>query len=387
MQKSRSGPLYSPLGCGTAALMVLILGVILFFKGGTPFSPGPLTAAQSEGVILAGFSAHSEFEETCSQCHEPWRKVGADRCLTCHTNEAQERQENSGLHGNLPSDHCQDCHTDHKGRSAEITVFDLTNFDHDWSTGFSLAQHQVGYDGLPIDCSGCHLNEQYAANAIDCIECHKTADPVFIAEHQSFYGDDCRACHDGQDSMIAFDHQQVFPLEGAHAVIECRECHVAPVLSGTGDECRDCHEEPEIHKGKFGLECGRCHTSTAWIPAQLSQHTFPLDHGDQGKVECQVCHTQSYTIYTCYNCHAHEPSETRALHEREGIVEIENCIECHADGRTEETGQETARLMDPWHTISLRSAGWNQVHFEHLEFLSKPNQLSEFSSSTLRGER
>ncbi len=342
MQPRRASPLYSPIGCGAALALVLILSLILILRGGIPFSPGSLSAAESADQSLAGYRSHAEFEGDCNQCHEPWSGVVSERCEVCHTAEAEQRQSKSSLHGHLPVNApCQQCHTEHRGRPAVITIFDLSDFEHEMATGFSLVRHNNNYDGSPLQCENCHAQKQFNPLMINCFDCHADADPDFIAAHTDFFGAECTACHDGLDTMIGFDHATVFPLEGAHFVIECADCHLTPVLSGTPNECVDCHMEPEVHLGLFGQECVRCHTTLFWTPAELSQHTFPIDHGDQGKVDCQVCHLASYTEYTCYGCHAHEPAETREKHLEEGISENElvNCIECHATGLKEEENE------------------------------------------------
>lgn len=104
-------------------------------------------------------------------------------------------------------------------------------------------------------------------------------------------------------------------------------------------ECRACHEEPLVHAGLFGLNCARCHTLQTWKPAFLSRHVFLLDHGGQGQVACQTCHTQTYAAHTCYECHDHQPEQMREVHAREDIVAIENCVECHPTGRAGEAGE------------------------------------------------
>ena len=43
--------------------------------------------------------------------------------------------------------------------------------------------------------------------------------------------------------------------------------------------CIACHEEPEVHIGRFGINCARCHSSVAWVPAYLAKHNFAIDHG------------------------------------------------------------------------------------------------------------
>ncbi len=115
---------------------------------------------------------------------------------------------------------------------------------------------------------------------------------------------------------------------------------MAMLEQGQGDphECHNCHEEPDVHAGRFGLNCSRCHTLQAWAPALLTRHTFLLDHGDEGQVACQTCHIQTYSEYTCYECHDHQPEEMRDVHTQEGIYgdEVEDCARCHPTGQPDE---------------------------------------------------
>jgi hypothetical protein len=92
--------------------------------------------------------------------------------------------------------------------------------------------------------------------------------------------------------------------------------------------------------GLFGTDCIRCHTTAAWTPAQLTRHTFPLDHGDEGQIPCLTCHTETYADYTCYNCHEHERDETAEIHLDEGITEFEDCVACHPTGLEEEAERD-----------------------------------------------
>ena len=98
-------------------------------------------------------------------------------------------------------------------------------------------------------------------------------------------------------------------------------------------ECRACHEEPAVHASRFGLNCSRCHTLQAWKPALLTRHAFQLDHGGQGEISCQTCHTHTYSEHSCYECHDHKPAQMQEVHAQEGIVEFETCIECHPTGQ------------------------------------------------------
>lgn len=286
------------------------------------------------------FRSHAEFEQDCAQCHAPWRGITADRCQNCHTDVAEQRATGNGLHGKLAdTGRCQSCHTDHKGREAEITILALDSFDHERLTNFSLAHHDVNYDNSPLTCDQCHTQGFREIDVIDCATCHQTADAVFMAEHTDLFGADCLSCHDGRDTMADFDHAQIFVLDGAHLETTCQDCHANQLFQEPPRECAACHQEPEIHAGLFGLDCVRCHTTTAWTPAQLTEHTFPLDHGGQGTIACETCHEQTYTEYTCYNCHEHDPAQIREEHVEEDILDFENCTECHPTGQEAEENE------------------------------------------------
>jgi hypothetical protein len=141
--------------------------------------------------------------------------------------------------------------------------------------------------------------------------------------------------------MRNFDHQAVFPLDGGHMEIECQACHVAQLYQATPNACKDCHPEPEIHLGFFGLTCEYCHETNSWYPAQLTQHTFPIDHGDQGESECQTCHIASYGEYSCYACHEHSLEEVQDKHSDLNLLaaELSICTECHLDGQVHELNE------------------------------------------------
>jgi len=70
----------------------------------------------------------------------------------------------------------------------------------------------------------------------------------------------------------------------------------------------------------------------------MTDHNFPLDHGESGLVACEVCHTTRYTEYTCYGCHEHQPGEILEEHLDEGIsqAEMADCVACHPGGFKEE---------------------------------------------------
>jgi hypothetical protein len=296
-----------------------------------------LAAAEAaSSLVESEFASHAAFEADCERCHAPWRGIDRARCEECHQDVAQQRAGNPGIHRYfIQPERCTLCHTDHRGTDAALTTVSPEGFDHNL-TPFSLVQHEVEYDGTSLTCRSCHVSGGFTRATADCTTCHAAAEPGFIAEHSALFGRECPACHDGLDTMAAFEHESVFALDGAHAAVACSTCHQDQTFAGTPATCEGCHDEPAVHAGLFGLDCARCHTTTAWQPAELTRHTFPLDHGESGKLACQTCHEASYAVYTCYNCHEHNPAEIAEEHREEGILEFANCVECHPTGREDE---------------------------------------------------
>ncbi len=325
----------SPTGLLAALIVVVCVGLYTARNGGALFSPGPVTAASPRHAPLDGYDSHAEFESQCARCHRPWRGADPLRCVACHTGVRDQVATRSGLHGQLQNpEACTLCHTEHQGRDADITAAALADFPHQ-QVGFSLVHHRQRADDQPFTCADCHPAD-YSFDPAICDACHADMDAAFMNRHLADFGPDCLACHDGSGAMSDFDHSIVFVLDGAHASLECNACHIDHQFKGIGSDCVSCHAEPEVHRGQFGADCAACHTTQAWTPAQLLEHTFPLNHGSRTEVECKVCHPSNYVAYTCYGCHEHDPAQVQREHLEEGIRDFENCVECHPTGREEE---------------------------------------------------
>jgi len=281
----------------------------------------------------------------CQDCHTAASYGEVSKtCAGCHAEPA--------LHAGLFAPECESCHDTAAWQPANL---DGQPFDHA-KTAFSLVKHQLGYDGQPVNCASCHSQALKTVDTRACIDCHtghparqavaeKLANPAdFMRVHADTYGTDCMSCHDGADRMSGFKHETVFALDGKHTGLACEKCHANRNFQKTARACSDCHEEPKIHAGFFGLKCQLCHTSAAWLPALLTNHTFPINHGEGGEVECKVCHPGSYDQYTCYGCHEHQPGDMQKEHREVSMsagVTLEQCAVCHADGEEpEEDGKK-----------------------------------------------
>lgn len=284
--------------------------------------------AHNEKFLLAG----KHLQTACENCHNTGKFAGTPQeCVACHT----EPRQHAGLFGT----ECAACHTAEAWLPAH---WQQTPFEHAQTTGFSLARHMTQFNGEPFACQTCHTpdeTETAVIATISCVDCHQKGDPGFMAEHTAQFGLACADCHDGTGRMADFDHAQVFPLDGRHAAQTCTACHVDQVFKGTPTECVACHAEPPIHAGLFGTDCANCHTTDAWLPARLRQHSFPLDHGEQGQLACATCHTgQTYTEYTCTTCHEHNEAKIQEQHDELDISQTElfACATCHPTGTKDE---------------------------------------------------
>jgi hypothetical protein len=248
-------------------------------------------------------------------------------CADCHDEPV--------IHAGEFSANCEECHTTN---SWSPVNYQNRLFSHDTTTVFTLVKHEKDNGSQVITCVQCHPQGDQGQYDIQiCIQCHAQDPfkPDFMAKHQAQYGNRCMDCHDGVDRMINFNHNTVFVLDGRHAKAACEDCHKNQVFKDTPTACKDCHQEPDIHRGFFGLQCQYCHVTTAWSPAPLRMHIFPLDHGNEKQIACQTCHTGTYGEYTCSGCHEHDEQKSIAQHKDLNITNevLVECAACHPDGK------------------------------------------------------
>lgn len=331
----------SRLGCFTtsgimaAVLTALIIMGFAFASGGMVFSPGALNARA--GALLGGVNSHAEIAGQCNLCHAPFWGTAtmADRCVVCHTDLAAQWQDPSTLHGVLRQNNsnlaCRNCHPDHRGPNAPLTDMANVHFPHE-SLGYSLKAHLLKSDGSPFGCTDCHTQNYIPAfDEAVCETCHTQIDSIFTQTHMLAFGSDCLACHDGIDTYgRSFNHnKQTFKLIGKHAETICSGCHLnarrLADLQSAPQDCYSCHAKDDNHQGRFGTDCGACHTPAAWTPASFDHNlsTFKLD-GLHIKVACENCHINHVfqgTPSDCYSCHQKDD-------EHNGQFGT-NCAACH----------------------------------------------------------
>jgi len=267
-------------------------------------------AATLERLVMPGplIEGHADLEDDCGKCHRAF--VSAEQvplCLDCHEAVRSDVESGAGFHGALyaaqPKELCKSCHTEHKGRSADIVGFNRDAFDHE-RTDFPLRGAHVGRA-----CASCHEPDKAFRDASSaCVDCHRQEEP-----HQGRLGDDCGVCHSVETpwQKVGYDHSQTeFPLDGAHRDVACKGCHVDEVWGGSPTACSACHRADDVHRGGRGDNCGKCHNSSVWKEARfdhLRETRFAL-RGRHAALVCSACHLDQMAIKDppkdCVGCHS-----------------------------------------------------------------------------------
>jgi len=305
-------------GAGTLFCLAVSVGVCCAFAAapavaqniGALVSPGPLSQAHAK---LEGL-------ENCQKCHEPGRKVTAERCLACHKPIAAEMAAKKGVHRAVTND-CVSCHMEHAGRDADIRPIDHKKFNHLQETGFPLdGKHAV----LAGDCAKCHKTRSFLGVSAACATCHQ--DP-----HKGTLGANCVQCHATsvafKETEKGFDHSKTaFPLSLAHLEVACAKCHVNQVYKGLKFAlCTDCHTD--VHKTAFGTACADCHTGKTW-------QTDKVDHS-----RTQFALAGKHRSVACVDCHHQPPMRTKLAFDR--------CAVCHRDPHKGEFKQDCVACHTP----------------------------------------
>lgn len=281
----------------------------------------------------------AHIEVPCEGCHADEGRglyTGLDPdCAACHRSAFESAETVDHVAAGYPTD-CTQCHT-------ALGWSDAPLFDHvAASDGFGLlGAHRE------VQCASCHVVPGLApifdaAGPDDCVACHQVD---FDREHPgSDFSTDCTVCHTVDEWSVAdFDHDLTgFDLLGAHAPLECGDCHTnghrGLRFDTPADEqdCVVCHQADydEEHSGTgFPLACASCHTVDDWEDAEFDHGdtTFPLvgRHADE---DCTSCHGPGGILVVpqpsgpqdCVSCHQADYDDEHA-----GSGFPTSCLDCH----------------------------------------------------------
>ncbi|MDF1762258.1 MAG: cytochrome C [Oleibacter sp.] len=362
-------------------------------------------ATKIETLVMPGLliEGHADIESECISCHSRFSpKAQSSLCLDCHKLVAADVNAKEGFHGRMDfseTDSCSLCHTDHKGRNADITGLNSEFFDHE-KTDFPLIGRHKSQQ-----CSSCHTDgKKWREAPSGCFSCHEKDDA-----HKGQLGKMCADCHSSSSWLKqSFDHNETnFALKGAHQEVQCNACHPNETYKNVPMDCVSCHRGDDVHRGGYEQKCDTCHGNVKWKEAKFNHNDtdFALT-GVHQKTTCSSCHAVgeiASTIPTscvschlvndvhrgrngddCKSCHGTDDwSKPRFDHDRDtqfsliGIHKVVTCNSCHAGGIKENAPVrecvECHKANDP-HKGELGDAcddchkptGWHDsTHFDH----------------------
>lgn len=197
------------------------------------FSPSTFSYKDHQQTVFPLTGSHLAIP--CQSCHyeDEWHFDLSSNCIDCHEN----------VHGNeisadyMKDNNCTFCHS--------TESWSTINFDHN-KTGFPLLGEHSN-----ISCGSCHTDKtsakvvyKFASLDEECKSCH--GDP-----HFGQFKNNCSLCHTFSNwRPDKFDHEKTeFPLQGAHSLINCNECHKTVTTNGNSFvqykikdfKCADCH--------------------------------------------------------------------------------------------------------------------------------------------------
>ncbi len=287
-------------------------------------------------------------------------------CAVCHRPGASWQERHPGRR----ADDCRVCHSDphggqfDRGPHAELGCVACHATTHFTPPAFGREQHAS--TGFPLDgkhleaaCEQCHLvptadaPRRFRGTPDRCEQCHADAHEDAFAEHAPVLAANprgaCAECH-STNSFAAVDHAAFdhgrwagFPVYGAHAQIECVDCHVPQAdaspprrlgrITPPGHPfagCAACHRDP--HGGLFDRDpatavvdgrtgCERCHDTVSFRA---------LPHGfDHGRFTGHAL-TGAHANLDCSACHL--PLAAPSADGRHwGRPRGRECADCHAD--------------------------------------------------------
>lgn len=208
------------------------------------------TQVRFEHARDTGFALNGKHSTVaCAACHlEPTHvKVPPNSCIGCHRDDDPHKRQ--------LGDGCGSCHN-------EVDWKTSVRFDHGLTDFPLLGKH------ASVKCADCHATPAFLDADPGCVSCHRKDD-----RHAGRLGPNCSSCHSPVDwARWRFDHstQTDFPLTGRHRDVTCEGCHkTATDNPAISDRCISCHAADDKHRGSFGANCERCHTTSSFRDAEV----------------------------------------------------------------------------------------------------------------------
>ena len=220
--------------------------------------------------------------------------------------------------------------------AAPAAQFETPNRQFHQKTAFKLEGRH-----LAVSCDSCHLNGVFKGTPSKCIDCHwiRRQDDRFKLQ----LGSQCEECHTPASWTAArFDHASATgtPLNGAHRLLTCQNCHKGDNFRTADNACASCHlqdyqsaREPNHVASGFPTTCEACHRAgdSSFNLARFDhQASFPLV-GQHATQTCASCHKNNVfqgTPRDCIGCHRPDYDRTTSpAHAAAGFPTT--CESCH----------------------------------------------------------
>ncbi|MEW6428942.1 MAG: rhodanese-like domain-containing protein [Thermodesulfobacteriota bacterium] len=235
---------------------------------------------QEKVLVAKDFLQTSHGEIACEQCH------GGD------PSKPGKEEAHAGLDPhpsiNNPDKACGECHGEIVATAKNSLHATLSTFPTILKSRADMAKWAAIDEARAGHCAACHTS---------CGGCHvsrpKFAQKGFVAGHTFRKRSDplnqCTACHGSRVGNEFYGTRGAGDIHAAKADMDCVACHSATEMHAAA---------PADLPGRYHLaemvRCEQCHQELEY--GSVREHTTHI-----GKVQCQVCHSQTYV--QCYSCH------------------------------------------------------------------------------------
>lgn len=216
-------------------------------------------------------------------------------CVECHGGNDIQSDKDAAHKGMDPTPAitnpvktCGECHEEIVSTASKSLHATLSTFPTVLLSRADPAKWPQIDEARSKHCAACHTNS--------CGACHvsrpKASKKGFVKGHifqkHSDPVNQCTACHGSRVGSEFYGMRGQGDIHATRGNMDCVSCHSAEEMhaDGTGLSGRY-HLEEMVH-------CEKCHADLQY--GSVRDHTIHV-----GKVQCQVCHSQTYV--SCYSCH------------------------------------------------------------------------------------
>lgn len=238
---------------------------------------------------------------------EPFEKVlvskkflstdhGEIACTDCHGGNAEATDKETAHAGldaypalNKPDATCGECHEEivataknslHTTLSTFVTVLKNRSDMSKWDQ-IDAARKNHCFACHTSNCGGCHVSRPKFAKK-GFINGH-----IFQKHTDPF--NQCTACHGSRVGNEYYGMRGQGDVHAAKYDMDCVSCHKAKEMHAAAPP-----DLPGRYHLKEMISCTDCHQKLEY--GSVREHSLHI-----GKVQCQVCHSQTYV--NCYSCH------------------------------------------------------------------------------------